>query len=63
MLVSKRQGARVLSERYDEAWIARANGDEAPAYQFYGVVRAVPVPAGELLVSSLSIMAMLGPRR
>ena len=43
-------GALVLSEAYDSGWHAWVNGEEAPVSQAYGVIRAVPIPAGDSVI-------------
>jgi hypothetical protein len=40
-------GVLVLSETYEEGWHAHVDGDKAPVDEAYGVVRAVPVTAGD----------------
>jgi hypothetical protein len=40
-------GALVLSETYEKGWHARVDGRKAPVDEAYGVIRAVPVSAGD----------------
>ena len=40
-------GVLVLSESYEEGWHAHVDGDKAPVDEAYGVVRAVPITAGD----------------
>jgi len=40
-------GVLVLSETYEEGWHAHVDGDKAPVDEAYGVVRAVPITAGD----------------
>ena len=49
-VTTARPGAVVLSETYDEGWHATVAGNEAPVHEAFGVIRAVPVGAGESIV-------------
>ena len=49
-VTTSQPGALVLSETYDEGWHATVDGDDARVHQAYGVIRAVPVDAGESIV-------------
>jgi len=49
-VTSASPGALVLSETYDTGWHATVDGDEATVHEAYGVIRAVPVGAGESIV-------------
>ena len=40
-------GMVVLSETYDDGWHARVDGNRASVEQAYGVIRAIPVTAGD----------------
>lgn len=40
-------GVVVLSETYDRGWHARVDGDKTPVNQAYGVIRSIPVTAGD----------------
>jgi hypothetical protein len=40
-------GVVVLSETYDKGWHAHVDGDKAPVNQAYGVIRSIPVDAGD----------------
>jgi uncharacterized membrane protein YfhO len=49
-VTTSQPGALVLSETYDKGWHASVDGDDAPVHEAYGVIRAVPVDAGESVV-------------
>jgi hypothetical protein len=40
-------GMVVLSETYDKGWHAHVDGDNVPVDQAYGVIRSIPVTAGD----------------
>jgi hypothetical protein len=40
-------GVVVLSETYEKGWHAHVDGDSVPVNQAYGVIRAIPVSAGD----------------
>jgi uncharacterized membrane protein YfhO len=40
-------GALVLSETYEEGWHAHVDGRKTPVDEAYGVIRAIPVTAGD----------------